>query len=170
LIFQKKTILSEIRPADRYRENFGCVECETSIEDRGYKYSLAHYTHPLCRVCQVWFKDILMYSTATEHAIELYFALKVRGVPAKLEKNDGFKSIDIAVPSAKVNIEVDGRHHSYDGRQALADLKRTLYSFKKGYSTLRIPNSLADYDIEQTANLITEFLAVCRNRKREWYY
>lgn len=75
----------------------------------------------------------------------MYFALKDRGVPPELEKSDGFKSINIAVPHAKVNIEVDGMQHSYNGKQALSDLHRPLHSFKKGYSTLRIPNTLAEY-------------------------
>src|SRR6187431_1462495 len=103
----------------RYQQNFGCIECEGWIEDRVYNYSMDHFSQPLCRRCQKWFEDILEYSTATDYSIEIYFALKARGVPAQLEKLDGFKSIDIAVPSVKVNIEVDGRHHTYDGRQAL---------------------------------------------------
>jgi very-short-patch-repair endonuclease len=154
----------------RYSKNYGCVRCEYDIEDRVFRYSMEHYFHPLCRSCQDWFKDILKYTTATDFAIELYFALKIRGVSAQLEKVDGYKTIDIAVPEAKVNIEVDGKHHAYDGRQALTDLKRTLYSFKKGYTTLRIPNVLTGYDLEQTADLIAEYLVVSRSRKRNWYY
>jgi len=121
--------------------------------------------------CQKWFVSIVEGTTATDHAIELYFALKIRDVPAVLEKSDGFKSIDIAVPSAKVNIEVDGKHHNTNGKQALSDLQRTLHSFRKGYSTLRIPNSLAEYDLDQTADLIKQFLSVNKKReRRDWYY
>jgi len=104
----------------------------------------------------------LHFTYATEEAIELYFALKRRNVPAELEKVDGFKSIDIAVPHAKVNIEVDGGHHSYNSEQAFTDLKRTLYSFRKGYYTLRVPNSLVRNNLEETADLITEFLIESR--------
>ena len=155
---------------NRYNKNLGCIECEAKIDLRVFKYSVDNYFHPLCRGCQEWFKDILEYSTATDNSINLYFALKDRGVPAKLEKSDGFKSIDIAVPDAKVNIEVDGMHHSYDARQALRDLERTLYSFKKGYSTLRIPNVLAEYDLDRVADLITEFLIESRKQKKRRYY
>ena len=154
----------------KYNHNLGCIECEANIDSRVYNYSIDNYSHPLCRQCQNWFSDILEYSSATKYATDLYFALKNRGVPARLEKSDGFKSIDIAVPQAKVNIEVDGMHHSYDGRQAMADLRRTLHSFKKGYSTLRIPNSLAEYDLEQTADLITEYLVESRDKNRKRYY
>ncbi|WP_425269405.1 DUF559 domain-containing protein [Leptospira koniambonensis] len=72
---------------------------------------------------------------------------------------DGFKHIDIAIPEAKVNIEVDGGHHNFDKKQALADLKRTYYSFKKGYLTLRIPNSLITKEnLDETADYIVDFL------------
>jgi very-short-patch-repair endonuclease len=90
-------------------------------------------------------------------------------VPAQLEKFDGFKHIDIAIPEAKVNIEVDGSHHNYSTKQALADLKRTYHSFLKGYLTLRIPNSLVknDFVLEETADYIVGFLN--ENRQRVLY-
>ncbi|MGV3538350.1 MAG: DUF559 domain-containing protein [Rufibacter sp.] len=100
-------------------------------------------------------------------AIRLYFALKNRGVPAQLEKFDGFKHIDIAIPEAKVNIEVDGGHHNYNTKQALADLKRTYFSFLKGYLTVRIPNSLVYNDevLEETADFIVGILNESLNKK-----
>lgn len=154
----------------KFLNNYGCIECDTSIDERVFRYSVDIYFHPLCRSCQQWFDDVLEYTSATDHAINLYFALKVRGVPATLEKVDGYKSIDIAVPCVKVNIEVDGMHHAYNGRQALTDLRRTLHSFRKGYSTLRIPNVLTEYDIEQTADLITEYLIASKNLRKTRYY
>ena len=59
-----------------------------------------------------------------------------------------------------MNIEVDGSHHNFSDKQALADLKRTFYSFKKGFLTLRIPNSLVKdkNTLEQTADYIDGFL------------
>ncbi|MCW3071121.1 MAG: hypothetical protein JWO44_1011 [Bacteroidetes bacterium] len=150
----------------RYNQQTDCSQCEKCIDEKVHSYSVKHYGHSLCRKCQEWFKDILDYSTATEEAISLYFALRQRGVPAQLEKSDGFKTIDIAVPHAKVNIEVDGGHHNYNSKQAMSDLKRTLFSYKKGYSTLRIPNSLAKHDLNQAADLITEFLIESRKQKQ----
>ena len=143
-----------------------CIECDRNIDNRVFDYSTQNFGQPLCIECQGWFKDILNYSSATDEAIGLYFALKRRGVPAKLEKSDGFKTIDIAVPDAKVNIEVDGAHHNFNPHQALSDLKRTFYSFQKGYLTLRIPNSLARYHLDDAAELITEFLVANRDRTK----
>ena len=149
--------------------NNSCIKCKNGIDDRVFNYSIQNYSQPLCRICQNWFEDILDYTTATDEAIDLYFELLKRGVPAQLEKSDGYKTIDIAVPDAKVNIEVDGGHHNFNHKQALSDLKRTYYSFKKGYLTLRIPNSLAKYHLEDAADLITDFLITNRDRTKGGY-
>jgi len=111
-----------------------------------------------------------MIDQTTSETLALYFALRERGVPAELEKFDGHKTIDIAVTDAKVNIEVDGAHHNYDVRQALADLKRTYFSFLKGYLTLRIPNSLVRLNLEETADYITGFLIENRDKKYKKRY
>lgn len=135
-----------------------CIECANQINQSVYDYSLNNYGHPLCRYHQDWISKIYNNSSVTPQAIELYFALKRRGVPAELEKWDGYKTIDIAVTASRVNIEVDGKHHNYNPHQALSDLKRTFFSFQKGYLTLRIPNSLVEWSIEETADYITGFL------------
>lgn len=141
-----------------------CSECNSSLPQMVFDYSINHFNYPLCRQHQAWFKDILINYSATDSSIALYFELKSRGVPAKLEKFDGFKTIDIAVPEAKVNIELDGLHHSLDFNQAMNDLRRTYYSFLKGYFTLRLPNIIVEENLEEVANYIVEMLAVNRNR------
>ncbi len=97
---------------------------------------------------------------ASPEVQELARLLENYGWKPELEKWDGFKHIDIAITQARVNIEVDGRQHNRNAKQALADLKRTYYSFKKGYLTLRIPNVLV-HDatvIQETAEFIDKFL------------
>ncbi|AMR30668.1 hypothetical protein A0256_04115 [Mucilaginibacter sp. PAMC 26640] len=126
-----------------------------------YRYSIKNIGIPLCRNHQDWIRG----HQATPQAIHLYFLLKQNGVPAELEKHDGYKSVDIVVEEAKVHIEVDGGHHNYSHRQALADLKRTYHAFKKGYVTLRIPNSLVHQCPEETADTITEILEINLNRQ-----
>jgi len=135
-----------------------CLECNIMIGYNIKLYSINQYGIPLCMKCQKWVDD--MSRISTESSIRLYFALKSRGIPAQLEKYDGFKHIDIAIPQAKINIEVDGEHHNYSTDQALSDLRRTYHSFLKGYYTLRIPNSLVRYDdvLEETADYIVEML------------
>ncbi|WP_295671871.1 DUF559 domain-containing protein [uncultured Mucilaginibacter sp.] len=113
---------------------------------------------------QKWIIQKIEQSSVTEESLILYFLLKDNGVDAELEKYDGHKSVDIVIESAKVHIEVDGGHHNYNSKQALADLKRTFYSFKRGYITLRIPNSLIKKEPEETADYITDFLEINQRR------
>ena len=144
----------------------GCIECNEYLEKKVYHYSIENFGAPLCYHHQHWIRGV----QTTDFARDLYFALRQRGVPAQLEKDDGFKSIDIAIPECKINIEVDGKHHNTNAKQALADLKRTYHSFLKGYYTLRIPNSLIAYDIEETADYIVDFLnASGRRQWKRWW-
>lgn len=140
----------------------GCIECNQYLERQVYNYSLDNFGAPLCYQHQNWIRN----SKTTPHALDLYIVLRRRGVPAQLEKWDGFKTIDIAIPDCKINIEVDGMQHNYNSRQALSDLKRTYFSFLKGYLTLRIPNSLIEYDLDETADYIVDFLN--ENNRRSW--
>ncbi len=95
---------------------------------------------------------------STLQAKKISDALRKRGIPTLLELWDGHKHIDIAIPEYKLNIEVDGEHHNTKPKQALADLKRTYYSFKKGYFTLRIPNSLVENHFEECIDLIVDIV------------
>lgn len=133
-----------------------CVDCSSPLQQPVYHYSTTHFGLPLCVACQQDFK--IKSQKATKDALALYIALRCREVPAELEKWDGHKTIDIAVTEARVNIEVDGMQHNFNPNQALSDLKRTFFAFKKGYLTLRIPNSLVRSHLDQTADFITEFL------------
>lgn len=101
-----------------------------------------------------------MVQKSTPEAKKIGKLLREYGWKVELEKWDGHKSIDIAITKVKVNIEVDGKQHNLDPKQALRDLERTYYSFKKGYVTLRIPNVLVrdDRTIEITTRFINKFL------------
>jgi very-short-patch-repair endonuclease len=138
------------------KTKLSCIDCGATLQQPVYRYSTTQLGLPLCLACQEEFKEKSQKST--KDALDLYLALRRRGVPAELEKWDGHKTIDIAVTEARVNIEVDGMQHNFNPQQALADLKRTFFAFKKGYLTLRIPNSLVRCHLEQTADFITEFL------------
>ena len=104
----------------------------------------------------------------TPEAIKLAELLREKGWKVELEKFDGYKHIDIAIVKAKVNIEVDGKHH-HGKSQALRDLKRTFYSWNKDYVTLRIPNILTSDEktIHETAEYINEFLKKGRTKQLE---
>ncbi len=133
-----------------------CLECGKIITSEINNYSIKEYGIPLCINCQKWVQK--MSSISTPFAMRLYFDLKIQGIPAELEKYDGHKHIDIIIECAKLHIEVDGSHHNTDEKQALADLKRTYYSYKKGYYTIRIPNTLTVNNLLSTSNYITEII------------
>lgn len=136
-----------------------CLHCHRPIDERVFKFSTGRFKYPLCIPCQEWYTNKPI-KTSSE-AIELYLLLKLKGVPAELEKFDGYESVDIAIVSAKVNIEVEGPH-DYKYEQAISDLQRTLHSFRKGYLTLRIPSALVNENLEETANSITDFLKLSK--------
>jgi very-short-patch-repair endonuclease len=134
-----------------------CIECNVLLDHAVSWYSQNHFGFPLCRLHQNHIRN----SNSTVEAQWLYLCLKSIGIPAHLEKFDGFKTIDIAIPSFRLNIEVDGPHHNYNPDQALIDLQRTYYSFAKGYYTLRIPNSLIkSRKLSETIDFIQRFLDV----------
>ena len=133
-----------------------CRNCSAAINQHVISYSTNEFGHPLCIPCQQDVGNKFNYST--KETINLYFSLRERGVPAKLEKFDGYKNIDIAVVEARVNIEVNGAHHLNNADQAFADLKRTFFSFKKGFLAVRIPNVLVKHNLNQTADYVTKFL------------
>ena len=108
-------------------------------------------------------KEKRAITRSTPETQKLCFALQGYGVHALIDFWDGYKHIDIAIPEAKLNIEVDGVQHNLSPKQALADLHRTYYSFKKGYFTLRIPNSLIGEHFKECVDLVLGI--VKENRK-----
>jgi len=141
-----------------------CLVCKNNIEQKVKEYSIEHFGYYLCRDHQTYLREKREQS-ATPQSITLYLELLKRGIQAELEKFDGHKTIDIAVTRTKINIEVDGKHHSYSPKQAIADLRRTYYSFLKGYYTIRIPNTLIETNLNEAADLVAEMLEEGRDRK-----
>lgn len=156
-----------------------CSFCKCTITKKEFEWSTDKFKKALCRkhqetsfsvkktpskrVTTTYTKKVVFNggkSTMTPEAIKLGNALLERKVPVTFEHFDGYKTVDLAILSAWVYIEVDGSQHTNNTKQALADLKRTYYSFKKGFLTLHIPNALVKSQkvLEETADFITKFL------------
>ena len=141
-----------------------CSKCNGQLSRKEFNYSIEHFSKPLCRNCQKSYAPLeakleKKKKKSTPEATKLYNILLKMGIKAQLEQWDGYKHIDIAIPEAKVNIEVDGMQHAYSDKQALADLKRTFHSWKKGYVTLRIPNKLLqEGNLFETAKYIKQLI------------
>ena len=103
-------------------------------------------------------KEVRARDRSTPETLKLHDALRQRGVHSFIDKWDGHKHIDIAIPESMINIEIDGIQHNTSPQQALADLNRTYYSYKKGYFTLRIPNSLIRTNFENCLDLVLKII------------
>ena len=101
-------------------------------------------------------KIINKHPRPTNEALLLQEALKNRGVKIYVELDDDHKHIDLTIPRAKINIEVDGIKHLIDPKQILADLHRGYYSHKRGYNTIHIQNEMIHKHLDDIANGLAE--------------
>lgn len=88
--------------------------------------------------------------------------LKVLGIKVEDEINDGYKHIDLSIPRAKLDIEVDGAQHLTDPDQIMTDYTRAYYSREAGYETLHVHNKdlMEDKDARAIASAIAEVSAI----------
>jgi very-short-patch-repair endonuclease len=133
-----------------------CLQCNSKIDAKTFEYSLKKYKFPLCEDCQIWF--IGKVFDTTKETIQLYFALRGRGVTAQLEKHDKLKRVDIAIEESHLHIEVDSVQQNYNVTEALQDLKKTYFDLPDGFFTLRVPNSLVKFNIDQTSDIIHKLI------------
>ena len=101
-------------------------------------------------------KIIKKHNVPTQEARDLQEALKQKGVLVYVELYDGHKHIDLAIPRAKINVEIDGIKHLTDPNQILADLSRGYYSHKKGYDTMHIPNEMIRSHLKEISEALAE--------------
>jgi very-short-patch-repair endonuclease len=96
------------------------------------------------------------YRTPTQEASRLKSELEKRGVRVLVELHDGHKHIDLTIPKAKINIELDGIQHLTNPEQIVADLSRGYYSHKNGFDTMHIPNEMVRLHLEKISNALAE--------------
>ena len=71
-------------------------------------------------------------------------ALRKRNIELIQQYDDGHKTVDIYIPKAKLDIEVDGTQHFMEPHQMMRDFKREYWSERAGYHTIHIPNHFID--------------------------
>jgi very-short-patch-repair endonuclease len=98
--------------------------------------------------------------TPTEQEKELYDALLKRGIDAILGYNDGHKTVDIAILSAKIYIEVDGNQHFTDPKQIISDFYRLHYADIEDFNTFHVPNLVILYHGEEVADAIAQVVVL----------
>ena len=102
----------------------------------------------------------------TKEALALKEALETHGVRVYKELHDGHKTIDLAIPKAKLNVEVDGIQHLINPDQIVADLSRGYYSHKNGYDTLHIPNEMIRLHLKEISGALAEASKIRERRIR----
>lgn len=56
-------------------------------------------------------KNINKSTVPSKEALDLKRALEEKGIRVYKELDDGYKHIDLTIPKAKINIEIDGIQH-----------------------------------------------------------
>jgi very-short-patch-repair endonuclease len=92
----------------------------------------------------------------TKEALALKEALEEQGIRVYKELHDGFKTIDLAIPKARLNVEVDGIQHLTNPEQIVTDLSRGYYSHKNGYDTIHIPNEMIRLHLKEISTALAE--------------
>jgi hypothetical protein len=108
----------------------------------------------------------------TEEQINLYLALVAKNWEVDLEYKDyydpkdssKYKTVDIAILSAKLYIEINGMQHVRDYQQLRSDLWRSYFSFDAGFLTLSVFNDAIKSrdEFHQIVNVIND---IARRRK-----
>ena len=94
----------------------------------------------------------------TPQARALHDALVARGIECELEPWDGHKHVDLGIPRAKINIEIDGNQHYLDPKQITADFNRSYYSMRNGVKTIRYPNFIIDTNLNKVVDGIVRIV------------
>ncbi len=101
-----------------------------------------------------------MNKKPTKEEMDLLEALVSRGLRVLSQVPDGHKHIDLAIPDAKINIEIDGPRHWTNGEQIVADLKRSHFSDDLGYYTIHISNDHIHSELEKIADALVEAASI----------
>ncbi len=99
-------------------------------------------------------------SKPTKYALKLMNALEKLKVHFKSESFDGYKHVDIVIPSSKIDVEVDGRQHTSDAKQIMSDLERSHNSSLNGYDTIHVTNHDIYENVGGVASAIAEASAI----------
>lgn len=99
---------------------------------------------------------IKKYRVPTKEASDLKDALEKKGVRVMVELHDGHKHIDLTIPKARINVEVDGIQHLTNAAQIVADLSRGYYSHKNGFDTMHIPNEMVRLHLDEISGALAE--------------
>jgi very-short-patch-repair endonuclease len=156
---QRRNVQKEFVPSGYF-----CSVCKERISERVFRYSMDNHGKALCMTHQKTGTYSNKQNKITPQARRLSRALKDLYVKHELEYYDGYKHVDIAIPSARLFLELDGSQHGFSPKQMIADDERDKYSQKAGWTTKRIPNVWIDKNVNKLASSIA---VLVRKREKE---
>jgi len=131
-----------------------CKDCNKTVTSEIGRLSKERFGVTLCERHFNLVNKIIEENQTPIEAVQLYYALKEAGANPMLEWWDGHKSIDIAISRVKLNIEIETDYHLITHEQAIQDLEEAMHAFKKGFTTLKIPNVAIKYCLDDTVRNI----------------
>lgn len=147
-----------------------CNVCKETISERVYHYSMDKFGRALCMTHQKMPTYQNKENKATPQAQRLSEALNDLRVQNELEYDDGHKHVDIAIPSARLYIELDGSQHAFNAKQIIADDDRDKGSQKSGWTTKRFPNAYVDKDVDGLAQSIAILVRKRENELKQYSF
>jgi very-short-patch-repair endonuclease len=96
----------------------------------------------------------------TSQAKKLQKVLEDKGIQVESEHYDGYKHVDLYLPEARVNIEVDGLWHLTNPQQIIRDFNREYHDDRKGFNTLHIQNVVIDHHLDEIVKGIVEMVLI----------
>ena len=127
-----------------------CIECQKKLSDNQLNEALVTYRVPLCSKHKKRLDGLIEKHSTPIEAIQLYYGLKQANVRPMLEWWNGKRSVDIAISRAKLNIIIDTEYERMTHQEAMHDLEDTMHSFKNGFTTIRIPQTLIQHYLLET--------------------
>ena len=133
-----------------------CKDCDKAIGYAEHKTSMDLIGVELCSRHTGLIQQIIQENQTPIEAIQLFYGLKQAGANPMLEWWDGQKSVDIALSRVKLNIEIDTHFENMTHERAIQNLGQAMQSFKKGFTTLRIPSVAVKFYLNETVDNILE--------------
>jgi len=143
-----------------------CLDCKITLNKGVEKMALDTLGIPLCERHQNLIHRLMRRHTTPIEAVQLFYSLKVAGVAPMLEWWDGSKSIDIALSRVKLNLEIDTEYQMFTCDQVLQILEERMYSYKDGFTTIRIPHMLIRQCLQDTTDAVLGIMEGLRARSR----
>lgn len=131
-----------------------CSECKKEIPLHQQHKSLNSLGVALCEKHTSLIHQLMTANNTPPEAVLLYYGLKAAGVKPTLEWWDGKKFVDLSISRVKLNIEIDTEYQTISHEQAIKDLEEAMYSFKNGFTTIRIPHMVIKYYLQETVSNI----------------